>query len=718
MTAAAPFLSSSWYRVARRRPKLRDHTSVHRHRYRGNIWYVVQDHANGRVHRLSPAGYMIVAAMDGVRTVDQLWLEAGSHLAEEAPSQSDVIQLLAELNASDLLQTDATPDSDALEERTARARRSGWLGNVLYPLALRIPFWHPDMFFERTRPLAKWLFGSPGTVVWLLVVLPALLLAAQHWQELGTDASDRVLAADNIVPLALVYLLLKAMHEFGHGFAVKAFGGAVHEFGVMILVFAPLPYVDASAASGFRSKWRRALVGAAGMIVEVFFAALALYVWLAVEPGVVRALAFDAMVVAGVSTVVFNGNPLLRYDGYYILADLLEIPNLAPRATRYWGYLVDRYVFRTEGLKDFVATDGERVWLLLYAPAAFLYRQAVMLTIAVFIASHYLAVGVAIAVWSLLTGVALPVGKALWLVLASPRFHRNRASAVTATFGSILAAAIGLFLIPAPFYTTTEGVVWLPENAVVRAGADGFVRAFLVEPGKMVTAGEALVESEEPTVKAELEILRARVAELEMRLATERFADRVRAEITTTELGQVRAELATAIGRAERLTARSHSDGAFAVMKPQDLPGRFLREGEQIGYVLPAGSRIVRATIRQDDIDLVRHRLHSTVVKLAERLDATLPAEIVREVPAGRDDLPSKALGGTGGGALAVDPGDPHGTKTLQRVFQVDIVLPENAAAAAAFGSRAYVRFNHDWEPAGQQIWRRVRQLLLSQLQF
>ena len=125
----------------------------------------------------------------------------------------------------------------------------------------------------------------------------------------------------------------------------------------------------------------------------------------------------------------------------------------------------------------------------------------------------------------------------------------------------------------------------------------------------------------------------------------------------------------------------------------------------------------MRATIRQDDIDLVRHRLRSAAVKLAERLDETLPARIIREVPAGRDDLPSKALGGTGGGALAVDPRDPQGTKTLQRVFQVDIELPANAAAAAAFGSRAYVRFDHDWEPAGQQIWRRMRQLLLSRLQ-
>ena len=713
---ATPFLSPSWYRVARRKPKLRDHTSVLRHRYRGSIWYIVQDHATGRVHRLSQAGYMLVAGMDGVRTVDQLWHDVAANLGEEAPSQNDIIQLLAELNAAELLQTEVSPDASGLVERAARTRRSGWLGSLLYPLALRIPLCHPDSFFERAQPLARWLFGWPGTVMWLLVVLPALLLALQHWQELDADASHRILAADNIVPLALVWLLLKVLHEFGHGFAVKAFGGAVPELGVMMLVFAPLPYVDASAASAFRSKWRRALVGAAGMMVEVFLAALALYIWLAVEPGIVRALAFDAMVVAGVSTVLFNGNPLLRYDGYYILADLLEIPNLAQRATRYWGHLVDRYAFHADRSKGFVAANGERIWLLLYAPAAFVYRQAMMLAIAVLIASQYLAVGVAIAVWSLLTGVGLPIAKALCHVLTSPHLHRNRSRAVSMTFGSMLAAFIGLCLIPAPFHTTTEGVVWLPENAVVRAGTDGFVRTLLVEPGTVVTFGQPLVESEEPTLKAEVDVLRARVAELETRLSTERFADRVRAEITATELGQARAELTTLADRAERLIARSECNGSFAVLKPQDLPGRFLREGQSIGYVLPPGSRVVRATVSQDDIDLVRHRLRSTVIRLAERLDTGVTGQILREVPSGRDDLPSKALGGSGGGSLPVNPSDPQGTRTLQRVFQVDIALPEGTTAAA-FGSRAYVRFEHHWEPVGQQVWRRVRQLLLSTLQ-
>ena len=472
--SARPFQSSSWYRVAKLQPKLREHATIHRHRYRGNVWYVVHDHATGWVHRLSPASYAIVGAMDGNRSVDQLWQEAGIRLGQEAPTQDELIQLLVQLNAADLLQTEATPDSAELFARAVKVRRSAWLNNIFNPLALRVRIWHPDDFFERSLPYVKWLIDWRGLALWMLVVLPAIVLAAQHWPELAANAAQRTLAVDNLLLMALSYTVLKALHELGHGYAVKAFGGAVHELGVMFLVFAPVPYVDASAASEFRSKWRRALVGAAGMIVEVFVAALALYVWLAVEEGFVRALAYSVMLIAGITTVLFNGNPLLRYDGYYILSDILEIPNLAQRATRYWGYLLERYVFRTEDFREFFATRGERIWLLLYAPASFLYRVAVMLAIAIFIASKYLAVGVAIAIWGLYTGVLRPIEKALWHVIAGPRFQRDRKRAVATTFGALLAASVILFLVPLPAFTTTEGVVWLPDSAIVRAGTDGF----------------------------------------------------------------------------------------------------------------------------------------------------------------------------------------------------------------------------------------------------
>jgi putative peptide zinc metalloprotease protein len=714
--SARPFRSASWHRVASLRPRLREHATVHRHRYRNSVWYVVHDHATGRVHRVSPAGGMIINAMDGRQSVDGLWQEAMSRLGNDAPSQDEFIQLLAQLHAADLLQTEVTPDSAELLKRSARFGRSWWLQNFFNPLALRLRLWHPDKFFEHSIPYVRCLFGWRGMVFWLLVVVPAILLAAHHWRELTADASDRILAADNLLLVALCYPVIKTLHELGHGYAVKAFGGAVHEVGVMFLVFAPMPYVDASAASEFRSKWQRALVGAAGMGVEVFIAALALYVWLLVEPGLVRALCYNIMLIASVSTVLFNGNPLLRYDGYYVLTDVLEIPNLWQRAARYWGYLVERYAFRSDEVREFPAAEGERFWLFLYGPASFLYRVAVMLGIAIFIAAQYRVAGVIIAIWGLMTGVALPIGKALWQVIAGPRLQRHRSRAVLTTIGAAAAGSILLFVIPAPLHTTTEGVVWLPETANVRAGTDGFALRLLAEPGRTVKVGEPLVESEDLTLNATLDSLRSRVVELEARLTAERFNDRTRAELTATELGQAKAELASETRRAGRLIVRSRAEGAFAMSKPQDLAGRYLREGQLIGYVLPAGSRIVRATIGQDDIDLVRTKLHSVTVKFAERLGETMSARIIREIPAGREDLPSKALGGAGGGALPVDPRDSQGTKSLQRVFQVDLELPPEGESPA-FGSRAYVRFELRWEPIGEQLWRRTRQLLLSRLQ-
>ena len=100
-------------------------------------------------------------------------------------------------------------------------------------------------------------------------------------------------------------------------------------------MFLPVPYVDASSSAAFQEKWRRALVGAAGIVVELVLASFALLVWLNVEAGLLRAFAYNVMLIGGVSTILFNGNPLLRFDGYYVLADLLEIPNLADRAKRF-----------------------------------------------------------------------------------------------------------------------------------------------------------------------------------------------------------------------------------------------------------------------------------------------------------------------------------------------------------------------------------------------
>ena len=273
-----PLQSQLWYRVAELRPRLLSRARLYRHQYRGRVWYLLQDPASSRVHRFTPAARLVIAAMDGQRSVQQLWQLAADRLGDDAPTQDELLQLLGQLHSADLLGTDVTPDALELFDRGQREadakRRRSWVN----PMALRIPLWDPGRFLDRHLGLWQRLWSPGAGLLWLLVVLPALVLLPSHWADLTGNLSDRVLQTDNLLLMALLFPLIKAAHELGHATATRAGGGEVHDMGLMLLVLMPVPYVDASAANVLRSRWQRATVGAAGMIVELFIAALAFYV--------------------------------------------------------------------------------------------------------------------------------------------------------------------------------------------------------------------------------------------------------------------------------------------------------------------------------------------------------------------------------------------------------------------------------------------------------
>lgn len=715
------FLSPNWHRVAGLKPRLAEHVRIHRHRYRGQLWYVVDDRNAGRVHRFTPAAYRLLACMDGRRTVDEIWRESVRRLDKEAPGQEDVIQLLAQLHAQDVLKCDVLPDTGELFTRYRKQSRSLWFSNLKNPMSIRIPLWDPDGFLKATLPWVAPVFSRFGLLLWLAMVASGVVLASEHWSELAGNISDQVLAAGNLPILGLTFPLVKACHELGHAYAARRFGGEVHEIGVMLLVLMPVPYVDASSAAGFPGKWERALVGAAGMMVELFLASLALWAWIEAEPGLVRSMLYDTMLIASVSTVVFNGNPLLRYDGYYILSDLVEIPNLGQRANRYWGYLCDRYLLGLREAKAEPMDAGERRWFLAYGPASYVYRFIVMFGIALFLAQELLAVGAVLALWSCFTAILLPLGKAIRYVLYNPKLNATRRRAVLASLGLVAALTAMLGAVPLPMRTQTEGILWRPERAEVRTGTAGFVSRILVASGTEVDKGEPLVDCEEPVLISEIAVHRARVAELKARRTAEWIADKVQAEITRDELFREEAALARAEERASKLLIRSPVRGRFVVPDEADLPGRFLRQGELVGFVVDGSSDIVRVVVAQDDIDLVRRSLRGVEVRLASRPDPVHPARLLREVPAAGNQLPSTALGTEGGGSIPLDPtGEPGRNQAMQSVFQFDLAIPSAAVAGMAdlppYGVRVHVRFDHVPEPAARQAWRRLRQLFLSRL--
>jgi putative peptide zinc metalloprotease protein len=705
--------SASWYRVATLKPKLRQNAQLHRQPFGDDVTYLLQDHGTGKFYRFNAVAHDIIGRMDGERSVQEIWDAALTTLGDDAPTQDEMIEVLGRLHGADVLQGGVTPDCVELFRRGEKQRRQGWTKHFRNPLAIRIPLLDPDHYLDKIVPWAGRLFTTHGLFIWATVVVIALLQLGPHWNELRDFASAHALQPNNLALLAVLYPVVKALHELGHGLATKRWGGEVHEMGVTLLVFVPIPYVDASASTAFRRKGQRIVVSAAGMMVELFVASIALFVWINVEAGLARSAAFDVMLIAGVSTLLFNANPLLKFDGYYILEDAIEIPGLASRSTKFLIHLLKRYLLGLTDSTSPVNRSGETGWLLGYGVGASAYRWLITLSIIWFVAGEYFLVGVVIAVWAATAQILIPIGKALGFVLFDPRVARNRLRAVGAT-GALLALAIVAFgIVPAPTATYAQGVLYPADDRQIKAGANGSAYKVLVQPFETVRAGQPILELDAPFLSADLALLRAEYLELDARHRHARVDDRVKAKGIEEELSAKQAEIERAQEKVGNLVVHSPAVGRFIPLDFDALAGRYFRKGDAVGYVVSARDLAVRVVVPQGDVGRLREGIRAVSVKFANRPEHTHAATVVQAVPAAQTRLLNKALGQAGGGDIPVDPSDPEGRTVVNTVFQFELALVKPLTEDWV-GLRAHIRFEHDDEPLAQQLYRAGRQLFLN----
>lgn len=710
---AGSLFSPSWYRVKDLKPRLRRHVNIYRHDYRGRIWFILQDLATGRSHRFSPAAYRMVGLLDGTRSLGEVWDIANEQLGERAPTQDEAIRLLGQLHAADALVADVSPDSRELFRRHKRHKRMEIKQKVWSPLAVRVPIWDPDRFLTATLPFVRPFLTKTFAVIWLLLVLTAAVFAAMNIGALTTNITDRVLNPGNLAVLWLVYPVVKAFHELGHGYAVKKFGGEVHEIGIMFLVLIPVPYVDASAASALRDKHKRMLVGGIGIMIELLLASVALFVWLNAESGAVTAVAFNVMLIGGVSTLLFNGNPLLRFDGYYVLADWIEIPNLSGRSTNYLNYLIQRYIYGMREADKVTSLWSERVWFVFYGIAAFIYRMFIMFAIIAYIAGRFFIIGVLLAIWAATTQLLLPIGKGIKFLSGSPKLRTNRPRALITTFAAIALILGALFLVPFPSYSIVDGVIWPSQQAQVRAGTNGFVTKVATTTDQKVRSGDLMMQLDDPFMRARLELIDTQLAGLEIQRSALIRTDRVQSALIAEEIDVVQNDRARLVEELEALDIRAPRVGTAVLPNASDLEGSFVAKGNVIGYVVAQrDTQTVRTVVSQNQIDLVRNDTQSVSVMPVEWGAEPIKAIILREVPGATQQLPTPALGTAGGGNVPVDPSDPNGVQTLGRFFEFEILMVQ-PSADILLGRRVRVRFDHGTSPLGFQAYRSLRQLFL-----
>jgi len=714
--SAETMFSESWHRVARLRVQLRPNAQVRRQFFRGERWYVLEDSFNNAFYRFREPVYRFLARLDAERTVDEVWQECLRETPNEAPGQPEVIQLLAQLHQANLLQSDLPPDTARLLERRQKRTRREWTSRITNIFFLKFPVWDPDRWLARLRPWLAPLFSRAGAIVWLVLVIAAIKVAVDRSDDLFEQAHG-ALSPENLPLLYLAFVLTKGLHEFGHAFMCKRFGGEVHKVGLMLLFFSPVPYVDATSSWRFRERWKRVMVAAAGMILELALAAVATFVWANTGPGTVHALAYNVMFIASISTVLINSNPFLRFDGYYIVSDLLDAPNLQQRAQQQLRHVFERVLCGVENGVAPAHSRREGTALVAFQLVSVVYRFALYGGLLLLVADRFLGVGLVIATIFLATFLIAPVVKFVKYLKSSPSLAEKRQRAWLAS-GALAAGLLGfLALCPFPSDFRAPAALEAKQHADVFTGTAGTIEDVLVRSGQRVEAGQPVMRLRSPEL--DLEIAEAN-AEREAAIAQEQKAMQEASSIRASSQRRVAAEQQLKFYQAQRdtLVVRAPVAGLWVCARDNELPGAYVPRGVKLGQVIEPGAFRFTASVPQHDAArLFTNEIRSTSVRLFGEAGARLASDSIRIIPGDQRKLPTPALGWMAGGEVPVDAADPQGQRTTEPFFQVlgDV---SGGTATLLHGRSGQVRFVLPPEPLAWQWWRKVRQLVQERYQL
>jgi len=714
-SANSDALDQLWPRYAELHPQLRSHVSVIAQTYRGQLWYVLHNAINGKHLRINESAYAFVARLRGDESVDHIVNTLSEQQAMRSITRSEAVLLLVQLQQQGGLLNGLELDSKQLlyagHAHKARLKRHRFLS----PLAQRFALFDPDDLLDRMYPRVKGLLSGSAFLIYLLIVFVALLAAYMNWGVISREFHSQALSPSFVLLLWLVYPAMKVVHEMAHALIIKRGGGEVHEMGITLLVFTPVPYVDASAAWLFKSRRLRMMVSGVGIVAELVLASLALFFWLVAEAGMLREIAFAVMLVGSFSTLAFNANPLLKFDGYYMLQDFLEIPNLYHRAQQYLLYCAKRYLLRVESAGSPVLAEGERKWFVVFGIASLVYRNVIMLIIALWLLSKLLVIGLVIFLWVVIVQYVMPVLRFLKYILNSEDMRQRRWMHSMAPALAFSLLVLFLVRFPMPHSSPVPGIVWVADQAQLYAAGSGTVVEVFAEPGQMLSRGDPVLQLSHPELEANIAVLQAQLTALQVRREAQAADLELRMIPAKDDLNALKVELALARQRMQALYVEAPVSGRFATVSEGQLMGRYFKQGEMIGHIVDPSQLIVKAVIPEHRVGLFNAQAASVTVRLAERLDQPVTATLMRQTPSASNLLPSPALGTAGGGGIAIAAGDSSGVETVERVFHLELALAETTKVTG-IGERAFVRVQHDPTPLASRFLKSTRQLFLRHL--
>ncbi len=682
--------------------ELRPDLEISRHVFRSKPSYVVRNPLTFHSHSFSAADYQVLVALDGSESLGEVFknLVAAGTLTEG--TEEEFYSFILSLHQMGFLNLPIS-DGTALYSRFRKRQISQRQAQITGFLFWRVPLLNPDSFLDRTARYVAPLFSRIAFALWLVLMVACAGILWQRWDSF-TEPLHSILVAKNLVGLWVLLIGLKMIHEFGHAYACKLFGGHVPQMGAYFICFTPCAYVDASAAWGFPSKRQRIIVSLGGMYVESIVAAIALIVWNLTGPSVLNSFAHQTVTVASLVTVGFNINPLMRYDGYYILSDLVEIPNLRQRSVDQVQATCKRWLL---GIRpdpsDF--SPSARALLLVYGLGASLWKVSLVLGICVAVAFKVYILGALMAVIYGTTTVFGLLRKFVAYIFWSPETAPVRLRAAAVGTVVLVGVPVGIATVRVHRTVTIAGVVASENERAVYAHTAGFLRSCDATLGQRVDENSILcalgnihVQAATARASAELDLLRTQAQ-------TQVEEDPAAAAMTQRRAAHTEKALRQAQQNAKSLLIQTPCAGEIVQCNVDRQMGRFVKAGEPIATIA-SGAWVVRSLATAEDLaDTTPSVGQKVQVRAFGNASESLTGTITEVAASGSRKINSLSLTQLGGGSIPVAP---QTMTAMEPFFEIEIALDRPKTDSIRHGMTALVRFDARPETIGTQLYRAV----------
>ena len=578
---------------------------------KGSQFVVIEDVARGKFFQVGMDEYKFVAAVDGNASVEQIAIELNATVSGQG-SGVEALGLLTQrgvmvaqwLVQSNLAYSDAMDSSnrlDAQQRSLNRAKLMGWVN----PISFKTKLFNPNQLLDTLQSWCHWCFHWSVIIVWLMLAAMSGWIVLTRWPDLSS-ASVGILAGDRWVWMLGLWLALKVIHELAHGIACKRYGGDVPEAGVLFLLFTPMAYVNVTSMWRFSNRWQRIIVAAAGMYVELVISFVSLIIW-SRSAGMVADIAFQTFLMASVTTILFNANPLMRFDGYFILSDLVNIPNLYTKGTKWFGDRMKGLFFGLPYANNICGKDELR-FVAAYGCLAFFWKISISVGLVIASSVLFQGAGIVFAAVGVVLWFGMPLFQQYQQLFGASAKHSINRSRTIFSCGLSLLLLVGMFtFFRAPAIKSAPAIVQFGDETIIRAGADGFVREILVEDGQAVLAGQTMIVMSNPQLSLEVDRL--------LREATEtKIQSRIHQQKQETSLAQSQLNKYTSLmdqatekqKQADTLVVRAAFDGFVFRRGLKNSINRFSKRGDPLLTLARRDRKEVVISVDQKDLESLR----------------------------------------------------------------------------------------------------------------